>query len=68
VAILAGVIMLAVVYPFWPTWPARGITNPSLYGLVVFIAVLWAVVHFAVGFTVGGLIAYRIERRSRRGH
>lgn len=68
VAILAANIVLAVVYPTWPTWPARGITTPSLRSIVVLIAVLWAVVHAAVGFTVGGLIAYRIEHRSRREH
>lgn len=68
VAILAAALMLAVVYPYWPTWPARGITSASLRAVVVLVAVLWAVIHAAVGFTVGGLIAYRIEHRSRREH
>lgn len=67
-AVLAAALMLAVVYPYWPTWPARGITSASLRAVVVLVAVLWAVIHAAVGFTVGGLIAYRIEHRSRREH
>ncbi|MFA5003772.1 MAG: hypothetical protein WC498_00635 [Candidatus Saccharimonadales bacterium] len=65
VAIVVGFLFWRIVYPWWPHWPVNGlhdaqkhVTHPTIRRVG---SDVWGALHFAFGFFVGGLAAYRSE-------